>query len=350
MLIGAGLVTVAAAGTAVSLGTGVIGGGEAAGSQANTVLPPATAKVTKATLTDYTEVDGTLGYGDRVELAARGAGTLTWLPAGGAVVERGAPLYRLDERPVTLLYGPLPAYRPLTVGTEGADVRQLEENLAALGYSGFTVDDSYTGKTADAVRAWQQDLGREQTGTVEPAEIVYTGGPVRVAQLLARPGDQPGGPLLRYTGTSRAVTIDLDVKYQRLAVAGAPVTVTLPGGATVAGTIASIGTTVSLPESGQGGDSQPATIEVVVTVADQAALGALDQAPVDVKLVASKRENVLTVPVAALLALREGGYGVEVVQAQSSRIVAVEAGMFANGRVEVSGADISDGTTVGVPS
>jgi membrane fusion protein, multidrug efflux system len=356
LLIGAALVTIAAAGTAVALGVGVGGRGEAAGSQANTGLPRATAPVTIKTLTDYTEVDGTLGYGDQVELTARGAGTLTWLPTAGAVVERGAPLYKLDELPITLLYGTLPAYRPLTVGTEGTDVRQFEENLAALGYSGFTVDDEYTGKTADAVRAWQEDLGREQTGVVEPAEIIYTGGPVRVSELVARPGDQPGGPLLRYTDTVRAVTIDLDVDDQRLAVVAAPVTVTLPGGDTVDGTIASVGTAVSAPESSQGAQSQPSTIEVVVTVADQAALGTLDQAPVDVRLVASKRENVLTVPVAALLALREGGYGVEIVEGQSlngtpsSRIVAVEVGMFADGRVEITGEGITDGTIVGVPS
>jgi peptidoglycan hydrolase-like protein with peptidoglycan-binding domain len=365
LLIGAALVTVAGAGTALGVVAG--GHGEAAGSQPNAGLPPATTPVTTRTLTDYTEVDGTLGYGDRVDLTARGAGTVTWLPAAGAVIERGGPLYKLDELPITLLYGTLPAYRPLTTGTEGADVRQFEENLAALGYPGFTVDDVYTGKTADAVRDWQQDLGREQTGTVEPAEIVYAGGPVRVSELVARPGDQPGGPLLRYTGTSRAVTVDLDVDDQRLAVAGAPVTVTLPGGATVEGTIASVGTAVSAPESSQGGgDSQPSTIEVAVTVADQAALGALDQAPVKVKLVASKRENVLTVPVAALLALREGGYGVEVVEGpasngtqssgtpssgtQTSRIVAVEVGMFAGGRVEITGAGITDGMLVGVPS
>jgi multidrug efflux system membrane fusion protein len=349
LLIGAALVTIATAGTAVALGAGVGSRGEAAGSPA-TGLPPATTPVTIETLTDYTEVDGTLGYGDRVELTARGAGTVTWLPAAGAVVERGAALYKLDELPITLLYGTLPAYRSLTVDTEGADVRQFEENLAALGYSGFTVDDTYTGRTAEAVRAWQQDLGRGQTGVVEPAEIVYTGGPVHVSELVARPGDQPGGPLLRYTGTSRVVTVDLDVDDQRLAVLAALVTVTLPDGATVEGTIASVGTAVSAPESGQGGESQPSTIEVVVTVAEQAALGTLDQAPVDVRLVATKRDNVLTVPVAALLALREGGYGVEVVEGQSSRIVAVEVGMFADGRVEITGAGITDGTLVGVPS
>jgi len=59
---------------------------------------------------------------------------------------------------------------------------------------------------------------------------------------------------------------------------------------------------------------------------------------------------VLTVPVAALLALAEGGYGLEVVDGGRSSITAVETGLFADGRVEVSGSGIAAGTTVGVPS
>src|SRR5262249_39327224 len=110
LLIGVALVTVAAASTAVALG--VRAGtrrGAAGGPHPNTALPPATAPVVTKTLTDTTEVDGKLGYGDRVDLSARGAGTITWLPAAGAVVERGAPMYKLDELPITLLYGTLPA-------------------------------------------------------------------------------------------------------------------------------------------------------------------------------------------------------------------------------------------------
>jgi hypothetical protein len=76
-----------------------------------------------------------------------------------------------------------------------------------------------------------------------------------------------------------------------------------------------------------------------------------DQASVKVAFTSSTRANVLTVPVAALLALKEGGYGVEVVADNGVRhIVAVHTGLFAGGRVEVSGEGISDGTTVGMPS
>jgi hypothetical protein len=87
-----------------------------------------------------------------------------------------------------------------------------------------------------------------------------------------------------------------------------------------------------------------------VTVADQSGLGTLDQAPVTVTLVSASVENVLTVPVAALVALVEGGTGVQVVTGSTSRYVTVKLGMFANGRVEISGDGIVEGTMVGVPS
>ncbi len=347
----AGLALLAVLGTGAVVGAAVgmdTGSGGAPGSEAGAGagLPPATTTVTRATLISHLDVSGTLGYGPATALAARGGGTLTWLPATGDTIERGGTLYRLDELPVTLLYGALPAYRSLSSGDEGADVRQLEENLAALGYTGFTVDDAFTSATATAVRAWQDDLGRDDTGTVDPAHVSVAAGPVRVSALDAALGSQPAGPVLHHTGTTRAVTVDLDVDDQELAVAGAAVTVTLPGGATVAGTVATVGAVATAPSQPDG----TPTIEVGVTLADQAALGRLDQAPVQVALVSASRPDVLTVPVSALLALREGGYGLEVVAEGVATIVAVRAGMFADGRVEVSGDGIAEGTTVGVPA
>jgi multidrug efflux pump subunit AcrA (membrane-fusion protein) len=76
----------------------------------------------------------------------------------------------------------------------------------------------------------------------------------------------------------------------------------------------------------------------------------MNAAAVKVAFTASKRENVLTVPVAALLALAEGGYGVQAVDGTATKIVPVETGLFAGGRVEVSGDGLREGMTVGVPS
>jgi hypothetical protein len=319
-------------------------GGSGARPAAATNLPPATAPVTNATLAQTERVSGSVGYGNPVTVSARGRGTLTWLPAAGTTVHRGQAVYRLDNVPVPLWYGSLPLYRALRPGLTGADVQEVEENLAALGYTGFTVDDEYTEVTASAVRRWQHDLGATENGTIDPAALIVAPDAVRVAAVRAGLGDPASGQVLTYTGTTRVVTVALDVAKQDLAKQGTSATVTLPDNRTVAGTVANVGTVAT---AGQQGN--PATIDVVVDLADQAALGTLDQAPVAVTLVSAKAENVLTVPVTALLALAEGGYGVQVVTGSTGRYVPVKTGMFASGRVEISGTGISAGTMVGVP-
>jgi multidrug efflux system membrane fusion protein len=312
-------------------------------------LPPATATVSRQTLVDTQTETGALDYGDATTVAARLGGTVTALPAVGAVLTRGKALCRLDNTPVLLLYGTLPAYRALAPGVRGPDVTQFERNLYALGYRGFTVDDTYSASTATAVKKWQGDLGLTKTGTVELGRLAYAPGPVRVGTREAAVGAAvgPGTALLTYTGTSRVVSVELDVSDQRLARTGAAVRVTLPDGGTVPGKITATKTVIK-PAEGQ--NPAATKIDVTVLVDDQKALAGLDDASADVVFTASRRENVLTVPVAALLALAEGGYGVQVVQGTGTRIVAVRTGMFAGGRVEVSGTGLTEGTTVGVPS
>jgi len=346
VLLAAGVAVAAAAGTAAAV---TLDRGES-GTAARGTLPPATAQVERSTLVDEETVDGTLGYGTETAVTPRLRGTVTWLPAAGSTVKRGGRLYTVDDTPVVLLRGTLPLYRPLTPGVEGADVKQLERNLAALGYDGFTVDDEYTGSTADAVREWQEDLGIEETGVVEVGRVAYAAGNIRIYEVRGQVGDPAGGQaIFSYTGTTRVVTADLDVDQQRLAAKGSTVSVVLPDGRTTRGRVALVETVIEL--TGSGPEQEPETrLEVTVTLDDTKALGTLDQAAVDVSFTADKREGVLSVPVAALLALAEGGYGVQVVDGASTRLVPVETGMFSGGRVEVTGTDLTEGMTVGVAS
>jgi peptidoglycan hydrolase-like protein with peptidoglycan-binding domain len=331
----------------------------------DSALRPATAQVRRTTLVETKKVPGTLGYGDPVPVNATGRGVLTWIAPVGSTVKRGEPLFKVDERAVVALYGSLPLYRALRPGTKGRDVRQLERNLAALGYTGFTVDDTYTSGTANAVRTWQADLGLPKTGTVEPGQVLFTRGPVRIAGHAARVGDMIGREsgaggvtVLSYTGTTRLVSVELEVPDRPLAVKGRTVTVTVPGRRPVRGMIARVGTAITAQGAAPGEGTTPestnaptaeAVFEVTVTIRDQKGLGALDAAPVDVDFVSSKRERVLAVPVVALLALPKGGFGVEVVDGARTRIVPVRTGMFAAGQVEVSGKGIAAGVRVGVP-
>ncbi|MFG2048391.1 peptidoglycan-binding protein [Micromonospora sp. NPDC048935] len=348
-VIGGVVLLVAAVGVTAAVG---FGGGADPAEAGN--APPATATVTRQTLADAETADGELGYGPTRTATAKLGGTVTALPATGSTVQRGRALYSVDNQEVVLLYGGLPAYRTLAPGVEGADVAQFERNLKALGYTGFTVDDEYTGSTADAVRDWQEDLGLAETGRVEPGRIVYADRKVRVESHQVDVGDltQPGKAVLAYTGTSRLVTVELDVDDQRLAKRDAKVSVKLPDGRAVAGTVSTIETVIQAGAAGANGQSGEAEtkIEVTVAVADPKALAGFDQASVDVVFTAAERRDVLTVPVSALLALAEGGYGVQVADGEASRVVAVTTGLFADGRVEVTGADITEGTTVVVPT
>ena len=72
-----------------------------------------------------------------------------------------------------------------------------------------------------------------------------------------------------------------------------------------------------------------------------------DGASVSVTLTGERREHVLAVPVIALLALREGGYGIELVEGATTRIVGVTTGLFARGMVEVTNDHLREGMIVG---
>ncbi len=311
-------------------------------------LPPGRATVTRQTLHDSHTADGELGYGRTTAAVSRLSGTLTALPDSGAGVARNTALYAVDGRPVVLMYGPMPAYRTLSTGAEGRDVRQLEDNLSALGYGGFTVDEEFTASTAAAVERWQAALGLEETGAVELGRVVFAPGAVRVDSVAAGTGQpvRPGETVLTYSGTAKAVTVELAVADRRMADKGAAVEVTLPDETAVAGTVAEVSTVLE-PPAGQG-EQATTKVEVVVALADQKAVAAYALASVDVTFTAEERADVLTVPVAALLALREGGYGVEVVEGGRSRYVPVTTGLFADGWVEISGAGIAEGVTVGM--
>jgi peptidoglycan hydrolase-like protein with peptidoglycan-binding domain len=340
----AGLLSVGAV-VAVLTGVNLPKAADDPGSTSNT--PASTADITKQTLIDRENHDGTLGHGDTTTIASRRDGTVTWLPAQGATISRGEAIFRLDNKPVTLLYGSLPAYRPLSTDVKGTDVKQLEQNLWALGYRGFTVDATYGSSTASAVKKWQGDLGRPRTGSVDPSQIVYAAGEVRVDSLSTQVGTVigPGAAVERVTGTSAMATVGLDVSSARLAKRAAKVQVTLPDGKVVPGEISKIVMVVSPGENGGA-----ATTRIQVTIQFASAIESPGAAAVTVAFTAGRRPNVLAIPVTALVALAEGGYGVQVVDGGTTRIVAVATGLFADGKVEITGNGLQAGMKVAIPS
>jgi peptidoglycan hydrolase-like protein with peptidoglycan-binding domain len=316
--------------------------------------PVATATVKRGTISSTESWDGTLEYGVPVTVKSSAGGTITRLVDQGETIERGDELYRVNERPVTLLYGVVPMYRDLAPGDSGVDARQLETNLAKLGYDGFTVDSAYTASTADAVRAWQADIGAEQTGTVARRNVVFVPQGGRVDALDVSVGDvvRPGAPVLDITRSERVVNFEADLEDRDRFDIDTKVTVVLPGGDEIAATVSAMRVVkVAAGESGEGlgGGTTDSESILQVEVALARAPDELAGTPVEVIVAIDERAGVLLVPVSALLALAEGGYGVEVVRDDgTTKIVRVDTGLFAGGKVEVRGAGIAEGTVVGV--
>lgn len=303
------------------------------------VRPPATTQVERTTLTDRIKVDGDLGNGTPAQVIGRRPGTVTRLPSPGEQFERGKVLYEVNAVGVPVFFGGTPLYREMKNGVpDGEDVKMLQENLLALGYRELGVASGKFGqRTAAAVKRWQKSVKAEQTGVVSPGDVVVVAGPVRVQAVAVQPGAPAEGPLLTVTGLGRVVAVDLTDAQRRLARADAKVRVHLPGGKTAPGTVREVGTKTV--------DDKPKPF-ATIALDDPALAASAEPGRVTVEFEGERRENVLAVPVQALLALREGGYAVEVVDGGNSRHIAVRTGMFAGGMVEISGDGLTEGMTV----
>jgi putative peptidoglycan binding protein len=382
-----GLASVALVAGGLAWTTRAEGSGSGGSDGDDAAAPQATAEVTKKDLEERAELDGTLGYGDAVELSLSGAsdssdegdgsdptdpsdgdgggsGTITHLPDVGTVVHPGETLLEVDGRPVPLMGGERPLWRTLGAGVDdGPDVAQLEYDLVALGIvttDELTVDEEWTSATTDAVEEWQESLGLEETGTVSPGDLVFYPGAVRVTDHPTPVGGSASGTVLEVSGTTQDVTVDLDATRQTLVERGQDVEIELPDGSTLTGTVSSVGTVATVPEdSGDedpNGDSGEATIDVTIALDDPSQAGTFDEAPVTVRVVTDAARDVLAVPVDALLALAEGGYAVERVTdgtsgssgSSGTELVPVEIGAFADGWAQVTG-DVAEGDEVVVP-
>ena len=369
VLAGAALLLVAA-GVVLAVTNPFSSNGSVKGGVRDNAYPTSLATVIRRSLASTMPVTATQGYAGNYTVINRASGTYTWLPAPGQVIKQGQSLYRLDGNPVVLLYGSTPAYRSLSQGARGPDVRELNTDLVALGYARASAQsraaDYFGEATTTALKKLQAHLGVAQTGTLTLGQAVFLPVAARVASIEATqdvtlgavacpgPPDCPGQSVLSATSTARQVTIDLDAAEQSYVQVGDKVTITLPNNATTPGVVSSASKVAIVPSataSGGSGGSTP-TVTVDVRPTDPAATGTLDQAPVEVAITTAAVHNALTVPVDALMALSSGGYAVEVVNPDGvHHLVDVTLGIFddADGRVQVSGSGLAAGQRVVVP-
>lgn len=307
---------------------------------------------------DQTKLAGDQASLASLQAAAVNPGTIyTWLPAVGDVVKEDQPLYSLANEPVPLLYGTVPAYRAFYIGmSDGADVGELTRDLIALGDgAGVTEINHYSAATAAAVERWQRSLGLRVNGAILLGQVVFEPGPIRVTSVAPSVGESVGGgTVLSATSTTRQVSIALNAGQQSEVAVGDKVTITLPNSQTTPGVISLVGTVATAPSSTGGsssGGSSP-TITVLVDPTDPAVTGTWDQAPVNVTITTGTATNALAVPVDALLAQPDGGYTVEVVNADGTRhLLPVSLGLFddAQGLVQVKGTSLTASQRIVVP-
>ncbi|WP_433418417.1 peptidoglycan-binding protein [Microtetraspora malaysiensis] len=319
---------------------------------ARTAVATALAQVTRGTLSARTMENGTLGYAGDYQVVNKAGGTVTGLPAVGRVVSQGRVLYQVDGKPVVLLRGEVPIYRDLSWGTQGTDVRQLNTALVDLGYATrgeLDPGSDYFGRrTYYALKELQEAVGLEQTGTLTLGQAVFVpAGRIRVTKVLAVPGGMAaaGSVVLRASSTARQITVELNASRQSQVATGDKVTITLPDGTTAPGLVSSVGKMAVKADSGT-------TVEVRIKPLKPRATGRLDQAPVHVSIVTDTVEDVLSVPVNALLALAGGGYAVEAVETDGKhRLIRVETGLFDDsaGTVEVAGDGLAADQNIVVP-
>jgi hypothetical protein len=305
--------------------------------------PANTVKVHQGELSSMVSLDGILTYrarsdGSPYSVINQARGIYTKLPDEGDKVDCGDVLYRVDDDPVLLLCGTVPAYRDLRSGDRGQDVRQLKRNLRALGY--------------DTLKALQRDKGFRRTGTLALGDAVFLPRSVRISKVTGKLGGfaRPGELLAQATSDTLEVQANLDATQQGEVIKGDRAQITLPGLKSVKGTVDRLGRVART--AGSDDDAGNATIPAYITLDEPQKASGLDRAPVQVDITTKGVESALSVPVTALVGKAGGGFAVEVVRDGGRReLVAVKLGLFdtANGRVEVEGG-LDERDQVVVPS
>ena len=264
-------------------------------------------------------------------------------------------------RPLYVMYGDVPMYRNMTVGLEGPDIGQLEENLADLGFAdseAFEVDGVFDEHTAAAVRQWQQATGQHIDGMVSTADVLFMAGPsvvgsweqgIEVGQEL-----EAGRTLASFTvvetperdgmTTTQRVTANLPLSDRDLISVGVAVNVELPDDTDLAGTVTAINPSPLLDT--QTGEN---VVEVTILLSEPASPTWIG-ATVTVEITETLIGDALVVPATALVALVEGGSAVELLNDDGSvRLVGVETGLFVDGDVEVISPELAAGMRIVVP-
>ena len=351
------VIVVVLAGVGVAAAVGAFqGSGSPGPGAAGTAYRTSIAAVTRQTLTSQSSLSGTLADSGAYTVVNQATGTITWLPPVGRTVRQGGVIYRVNGSPVALWYGRVPAYRDLSEGLTGADVREFNNGLIALGYTtradvlaaGLGLG-YFSAATAAAWEDYQAALGiKVPSATVTLGQVVFlpTAAKISAWETGITPGSSaaPGTALMTATSPVPQVTISLDPSLESEIKVGDKVEIDLPEGGATTGVVTSVSKVASTSAAGV------TTVPVYVSLDHPKVARNLSSAPVTVKVTTGSVANALVVPITALMA-RSGGYAVEVTGPGGHHLVTVTVGMFddADGLVQVTG-NLTPGQHVVVPA
>jgi hypothetical protein len=280
-------------------------------------------------------------------------------------VGTGTVLFWSNGFPVTAIEGDAAAVpaltRELAVGVnDGADVKLYEQMLKLAGFDAegtLTVDDHFDDGTATATVAWLGSLGiaADATAVTVPrgAFTVVPAG-LRVGSPTVSEGATLEGDavVLSLTAPARQVTTTAPIGDDTFELGGT-IDVEFPDGTVEPGTVVEVGNVATNTSNEPG-----ATPSVSIVIGVESIPSSVDgfvEIPVTLRVVTAQVPDAIVVPVSALVALKEGGYGVQVVSGKNAdgtdqtRLVGVTPGLFTNGFVQVEG-ELTAGADVVVPS
>ena len=257
---------------------------------------------------------------------------VTRLPEIGAQLEEGVVAMTVSGRPVLLLQGAEPTYRDLGPGMSGSDVEQLESALGRLGLDPEPLDARFDAETEKALaelyaqagfapvqaseeqlveaRPLEADLiadARGEAGIQLPAdEVVFIPSlPLRVTEVIASVGNEPGGELLTATDVDVAIDSALPLEEAALVSPGMKATIDEPDlGISEVGVV----TRVAETPGTDGVDGFHVYFEVSVDGAPSTIVGASVRLTLPIE---STGERVVAVPVSALSLASDGSSRVQ---------------------------------------
>lgn len=151
---------------------------------ASQTMRPPTAQTVESEQALYEVAEGTVGrtvpftatasWTRELVATQTASGTVTRVQVdAGASIEAGDVLYAVDERPVAVAVGQVPAYRDMGPGDRGEDVAQLQRLLRDLDLYDGADDGRFGAATARAVALWQDDLGIEDDSVVRRGDLLF---------------------------------------------------------------------------------------------------------------------------------------------------------------------------------